>query len=298
MRKNVLFSLPLLFSLLFSGCSDKDSLPQGSFLGAAAIGDLVSLEIADNKFTFKGVVGILKDQNMTVSGTLKKKEGYARHVYSSPEVPGFSLVITPESISYHEDGNTFGQYGVVVRQPKGSYSKESIAGVYNFVSQDRGGSSDGTFIVKSDNTWLMWKNANGSELSEESAPFHGEWVDTGAGYLKATSQAGFSAHVIINPSKIMVIDLVSDHGMAIGMKQETLKLVSAKYNVIQSNRSSLYAVNVENNKLFMGGQTFNLNYNDPWKGFVKGHDFSGLLSPNAETFFGLADNQLFVAVKE
>lgn len=296
---------PLFFILCITGCdSSKVSLPKSSFIGAAAIGDLISIDIEGDKFRFKGLVGKL--DNINIEGKLRKAEGFERHVYESPDMPGFTLVYTPDSVTYHENGNEFGKYGVTVPKISTNYSATSIAGNYNYVSQYAGNMLEhGTFTINPNNTWSLWIGVNGSNVDNSNA--QGTWEDKGLGYLliKGTAKddiddnVAFNAHAMLNQNGVLVIDLVTNHGIAIGMKQQEIQPISAKYDVISSGSSELELVTVNQKKAIIGEHTIPLDYNNPWTGFVS-HDtnFMGVLSPSANTFFGFDKQGLFVAVKQ
>ncbi|HXW52628.1 MAG TPA: hypothetical protein VEL47_00855 [Myxococcota bacterium] len=285
------------------GCSDAPNLGQQSYIGAASIGDLVALELNGNRFKISGLVGKLK--NTDKSGTLEPKAGFPKHVFTSPEYPDFTLVVTPEAIAYYL--KEFGKFVVGVPRKSQNYDTSKISTLYNYVSQDYENVNYGTFRLEKNNQWSVWRKRNGLNLGHNQADFFGTWSDSGQGYIVALVEGSdpkyagqftkgeVFAHLMLNTNGLLVIDLVALNGIAVGAPQKVIDPLKAykTYDVMSPLVDKLYSATVEGNTITVLDNTFDIQYNQPWAGFLTesenrlGHGFKGIVSPDQRTFFGI-----------
>lgn len=313
-----LFAGALLF---IAGCGTKVDLGKSEFIGAASIGDLVSVSLNGDKFSLEGVAGKLEKKKL--QGTLVRKEGFSDYVYTSPEHKDLILVVTPEIISYTL--KDFGNFVVGVPQEKQSYDASHISDIYNYVSTQGYTVNYGTFRIEQNGTWQAWMKNNGANLGPEKADFFGTWRDSGQGYLIAETKGhrqkghgvkdGIFAHLMINKNGLLIIDLVALEGIAIGAKQKEVDLskVHNSYDILSPMENQLYAAEVAGSNVSVPhfNKNYQIQYNSPWKGFVSepkntlGMSFKGIVSPDQKTFigidrlfdlFGLAPGVMFLGI--
>lgn len=292
MSKLVRCAVVAVFCL--TGCHKPVDLGIRSFVGAACGGDVVRVDINRDQINLQMEA---KPSGAFLRGTLLANPRSESNIYSLKEVPGVRIAVSPEDLVIYETSGGFGKFGVGLFNQQKDYQADAIVGVYNFVAQYRPETLDkysfGTFEIKADGTWLLWKLQDGSKNTHEPI-YSGSWVDKGNGVIQALLEDNTTfANLSVSDGPggdLLVIDLVIKNGIALGMKKNvvTLGSVDGNYRLLSSVEKKVKKATVQEEVVTHGNKQLVLNYNSPWDGFIKDSrgEFLGIISPKG-TYFGI-----------
>jgi len=284
----------VLLTGLFFGCLKPVDLGERSFIGATRIGDVLKVDINKEKINFQ-LEG--KMSGTAYAGKLKPVPKQ-KNIYRVEEMRGLKIAMIPDELIIYgvKRKNLAPKFGVALKSTK-PYDKQDIAGIYNFVVQycpaNFNKYSYGTFEISADQTWRMWKMKDGLQI-ENTPRITGYWVDKHNGIIQAfLDNKTLYANIAFSQESdenIMVVNIISKNGLALGVKRNTIKPGSADgdYNGVGSNGNSVKIAIERDQVATQGKKQLALKYNEPWDGFVKDHrgEFLAVVSPGG-TCFGL-----------
>jgi hypothetical protein len=283
--------------IYLSGCEKTLDLGDRSFIGATRIGDGLQVELNKAQITF-----ILDGKNKsTISGKLIPIENHEKSAFTLKERPDFKIIMSADDLIVFASNNG-SKFGVGLTNARKSFKVEEITGMYNFVlqyySENHRKFSFGTFELSSDYTWRSWRLTNGSDSSEEPN-MGGHWVDNGNGEINAYSHDNklFAKVALSEQSDLMVVNLLTKNGLALGIKQRALRpgdidgdymLLGTKGRLKEAHltEKTIFKMNKSPLTGKKGNEKLSLNYNNPWTGVFtdSGAEILGICSKNGTCF--------------
>lgn len=261
--------------VFFLGCQRQMDLGELSFYGATRIGDSLHADLKKDqlRLQLKG-----KMSGTKISGTLKPT-GDGGVAYMLSEDPQVKVLFNPDDLFVYGTTSDYAKFGVGLNTPKKHYSADEIAGKFNFVLRYRSENDDkysfGTFELRRDKTWHIWRFVAGTQAKEEPT-YSGYWIDSGTGEIRAyLDNDRFYAALVIGgiSNDLLVINFFDKNGLALCMKRRQIKSedVEGVYTMLGSEGGGLKKKIITSNGYILHKEKdpVRLIYNEPYEGFFR-----------------------------